>query len=344
MHTGQTLFPSGVRIAVAGGAVWLTLVVSAFLNFFRLSVFDLLFLLAPWVVVPLALNLVPAKGTRLSQVNELVVRYLFLPGAALATASFFLTDGKSAGLLVSLWSVVAAFLALDGLERLIRTRLQSFSESCFAVGEGYSFVGALWLLASRLGMQPVGFHEPIVLLTAVHFHYAGLMAAVLAGLVASSMRSSPLLRSTLACAVVGPGLLGLAFLAGPKLKLAAVGLMVIGECGLAVATFRVGFAEAGKFGGRLLLVGSVCVILGMALAGVWAVGEYPLHSFVNLDQMARYHGVLNSVGFGLCSLVGWNLLRREPVSAGEKKHAYSDYRRNGVRGEAPGAGVSRARR
>jgi len=34
---------------------------------------------------------------------------------------------------------------------------------------------------------------------------------------------------------------------------------------------------------------------GMALAGIWAVGEYPLQAFVNLEQMARYHGVLNSV-------------------------------------------------
>jgi hypothetical protein len=161
-------------------------------------------------------------------------------------------------------------------------------------------------------MQPVGFHEPIVLLTAVHFHYAGLMTAVLAGLVVSdvrAIRSSLALRVALSCAVLGPGLLGLAFLVGPKLKLAAVGLILIGECGVALGTFRVGLADAGEIGGRMLILGSACVILGMTLAGVWAIGEYPLHAFVNLEQMARYHGVLNSVGFGLCSLVGWTLLR-----------------------------------
>ncbi len=294
-----------------GAAVWLILVVGVLLNLFRLSLFDLLFLLAPWVVVPLSLNLLPAQGSHLSHVNELVVRYLLLPGAALATASFFLKDGRPAGALTSLWLLVSSVLALDGLERFIRTRLQSFPEFCFAVGEGYSLVGSLWLSASRLGMQPVGFHEPIVLLTAIHFHYAGLMAAVLTGLAASSMRTSTLLRTALSCAVVGPGLLGLAFLAGPKLKLAAVGLMVIGECAIAFATFCVGLTEAGGIGGRLLLFASACVILGMALAGIWAVGEYPFHSFVNLEQMARYHGVLNSVGFGLCSLVGWHLLQRK---------------------------------
>jgi YndJ-like protein len=100
-----------------------------------------------------------------------------------------------------------------------------------------------------------------------------------------------------------------ASLAGPKLKLAAVTVMVIGECGIAVATFRSGLADAARIGGRMLLVGSACVIFGMALAGAWAVGEYPLYTFVNLEQMACYHGVLNSVGFGLCSLAGWILLR-----------------------------------
>jgi len=315
MRTEQSFLPSGVRVATVGAAVWLILAAGILLNFFWLSIFNLSFLLAAWVVVPLALNLLPAQRSRVSQVNELVIRCLLLPGAALITLSFFLKDGLRAGALVCIWLVVTIAMALDGLERLLRTRLQSFVEFCFAFAEGYALVGALWLMASRLGMQPVGFHEPIVLLTAIHFHYAGLMAAILAGLAASSVRASPLLRTALSCAVVGPGLLGLAFLVGPRLKLAAVGLMVIGECAIAFATFRVGFAEAGKFGGRFLLVGCVCVILGMTLAGVWAVGEYPLHSFVNLEQMARYHGVLNSIGFGLCSLVGWRLLRQNPSAS-----------------------------
>jgi hypothetical protein len=95
------------------------------------------------------------------------------------------------------------------------------------------------------------------------------------------------------------------------MKLAAVGLMVIGECSIALGTFRIGLTHAKGIGGRMLLAGSACVIFGMTLAGIWAVGEYPLHGFVNLEQMARYHGVLNSIGFGLGSLVGWTFLRRK---------------------------------
>ncbi len=319
MGVDKTLLPSGVKMSAAGGAIWLLLLSGTILNSFRLSIFELLFLLAPWVTVPLSLSLVAANEfSRLCRLTSAVIRDSLFPAALLATVSFFVPVGPVAGALTCLWLVAAVALAVDGLDRVIRARLTSFAEFCFAVGEGYALVGALWLTASRLALQPVGFHEPIVLLTAVHFHYAGFMAAVLAGLAASTMRTSLFLRIALSCAVLGPGLLGLAFLVGPKLKLAAVGLMVIGECGIAISTFRIGLAEARGIGGRLLLVASACVLLGMALAGIWAVGEYPLHAFVNLEQMARYHGVLNSVGFGLCSLVGWTLLRRRSLTAEEQ--------------------------
>ena len=302
-------------MAAIGSLVWLMLSGGVLLNKFWLSIFDFLFLLAPWVVAPLTLSLVPAAQNNWpSRTNGSAIRYLLFPGAILATTSFFLRDGRTAAALTSVWLLASVSVALDGLMRLIRTRLQSLQEFCFAIGEGYAFVGALWLLASRMGLQPVGFREPIVLLTAVHFHYAGLMAAVLAGLVASSARTPSLLRIALSCAVLGPALLGLAFLAGSKLKLAAVMLMVIGEYGIAFGTFRIGLANASGIGGRLLILGSACVILGMALAGIWAAGEYTLHAFVNIEEMARYHGVLNSLGFGLCSLVGWTLLRRQATS------------------------------
>ena len=302
-------------MAVGGGAIWFWSLIRT-IPHSRFSIFELLFLLAPLVVVPLTLNLIPATGDGLlTRLVRKVMLYCLPLAAFFVVVSFFLAPGDSrAGATILPWLLVAVALAFDGLRRLILTRCRSFPEFCFAFGEGYAFVGALWLLASRMGLQPVGFHEPIVLLTAVHFHYAGLVAAILAGLVTWSTRNTLLLRIALSCAVLGPGLLGLAFLAGPKLKLAAVGVMVVGEFGIAFGTLRVGLASWSGIGGRMLIVGSACVIVAMALAGIWAVGEYPLHEFVNLEQMARYHGVLNSVGFGLCSLVGWTLMRRQARS------------------------------
>jgi hypothetical protein len=46
----------------------------------------------------------------------------------------------------------------------------------------------------------------------------------------------------------------------------------------------------------------------MILAGAWAIGEYPLQAFVNIRQMAEFHGTLNAVGFVLSGLLGWTMV------------------------------------
>ncbi len=163
-------------------------------------------------------------------------------------------------------------------------------------------------------MRPVGFEEPIVLLTAVHFHFAGFLSAVLAGLTYERSRAvwwSGLLRAALSGVVGGPAFLAVAFLVGPKLKLFAALAIVIGQFGLAAAMLRVGITVGRGLARWMLGISAGCVAAGMALAATWAAGEYPLHPFVNLHQMARFHGALNALGFGLCGLLGWSRIAQE---------------------------------
>jgi len=292
-----------------GAVVWLGMAVGTWSGWPRLGVIELLFLLAPWIVVPLATSLIPSLDSSVSPAGQRpALRWVIFAAATLATISFFLPTGILAASLAGAWLLVCAAFALGGLRRLWRYRAQSFSQFCFAVGEGYLIVGGAWLVASRLGIQPVGFQEPIVLLTAVHFHFAGFLSAVLAGLTYERLRDirwSKPLRAALAGVVLGPGLLGLAFLVGPKVKLAAVMLIVAGQFGLAAGMVRVAMDAANPVGRTMLLLSSGCVVAGMVLAGTWALGEYPLQPFVDLGRMERYHGALNAVGFGICGLIGW---------------------------------------
>ena len=57
----------------------------------------------------------------------------------------------------------------------------------------------------------------------------------------------------------------------------------------------------------LVAISAASVLFAMVLAGVWAIGEFPLQPFVHLDQMARWHGTASSLGFILCGLVGWTI-------------------------------------
>ena len=296
-------------IALIGAVVWLGMVAGTWSGWPQLGVIELLFLLAPWIVVPLATSLIPSLDkTELPTGQWSALNWGIFGAAALATISFFIPTGVLAASFAGAWLLVCALFGLRGLRRLWRYRAQSFSQFCFAVGEGYLIVGGTWLVASRLGLQPVGFQEPIVLLTAVHFHFAGFLSAVLAGLTYERLREtrwSKPLGAALAGVVTGPGLLGLAFLVGPKLKLAAAVLIVVGQFGLATGMVRVALG-AEKLAGRILLfLSSGCVVAGMALAATWALGEYPLQPFVDLGRMERYHGALNAIGFGVCGLIGW---------------------------------------
>jgi hypothetical protein len=294
-----------------GFAVWITLAIASFVPGVRLGIIEVLFLLGPCIVVPLGAELVRGAG---NSETSAVRDWVLFAAALLTTVSFFLDNRTAAAWFASSWLLVCAGFAGDGVRRFVIAGSKSFTQFCFAAGEGYLLVAGAWLVASRAGVQPLAFREPIVLLTAVHFHFAGFASAVLAGLTYERFRESrwrAALQAAILAVVCGPGILGLAFLFGPKVKLVAALLIAVGQFGLAGGMVRVGIAAKERGGRWLLFVAGASVAAGMILAAGWAVGEYPLQAFVNIRQMAEFHGVLNAVGFVLCGLLAWRLMNSE---------------------------------
>jgi hypothetical protein len=294
-----------------GSGVWIALALASFSPKVHLGIIEVLFLLGPWIVVPLGADML--RGVEVSK-NSAVRDWVPIAAASLTTVSFFLDNRTAAAWFASSWLLVCASFAGDGLRRFLIAGRNSFTQFCFAVGEGYLVVAGIWLVASRAGVQLLAFREPIVLLTAVHFHFAGFASAVLAGLLDKAFagqKGRRVLRAALLAAVLGPGILGLAFLLGPKFKLVAALLIALGQLGVAGGMVRVGILAKNRLGRWLLFVASGSVAAGMIFAAVWALAEYPLQAFVNIRQMAEFHGVLNAVGFVVCGLVGWSLLKTE---------------------------------
>src|SRR5580704_12953611 len=237
-----------------GAAVWLALALASFAPRVHLGIIEVLFLLGPWMVVPLGADL--ARGAGVPKSSAVRDGMLFT-AASLTTVSFFLDNRTVAAWFASAWVLVCAGFAGNGLRRFVNAGRKSFTQFCFAAGEAYLLVGGVWLVASRAGLQLWAFREPIVLLTAVHFHFAGFASAVLAGLTYERFRESKweaLLRVALLAVVCGPGILGLAFMLGPKVKLVAALLIALGQFGLAAGMVRVGMAAQNSRGRRLLLV------------------------------------------------------------------------------------------
>ena len=101
--------------AAAGAVVWLVVVVAAILG--RFWVLEPAFLLAPLVLVPLALDLITGSAT------PRILRAVHPVAALLATASFFVPRGAVAALLAGGWLAFTLLLALLAALCLFRLRL-----------------------------------------------------------------------------------------------------------------------------------------------------------------------------------------------------------------------------
>jgi YndJ-like protein len=157
-------------------------------------------------------------------------------------------------------------------------------------------VGASWLLLSTLRQEVLGFPEQIVLLTGVHFHFAGFATAVVAIVridAAASAASAREHRWAVAggwLAIGGPACVAIGHLTFGFMEL--VGAFVMA----AVAAFQHSRSVEGNQ--RLLLrFAAFAPIVTMALALHYAlnrvVNVHPL-SYANI---ASIHGVLNVVAF-----------------------------------------------
>ena len=266
------------RNAIVGAVVWFGLWLSTLSGIVNLSWIALLFTLAPLVIVPLGLHLTDRiEGREANSLPERWAKAIHVLAAPLSVISLLVAPGLLAGAFASAWIAFCALLAGSVPLRLLRGGFARLDALFPAVAFTYSLVGATWLVASRLGLNPMGFQEPIVLLTAVHFHYAGFAAPLLArpagrglGHIGKSTLAIALYRAVAAGVLLGPGVLAMGFVVGPRVKLAAAS-----------------------------------VAFSMALAAVWAIGEYPLQHFINLDQMERFHGTANAFCFTLCGMLGW---------------------------------------
>jgi hypothetical protein len=305
-----------IRNAIVGGGVWAALATGAILGFVRLGTIEVLFLLGPLVVVPLGLELSTRLGHR--EANQLAVRvapWMQLPAALCVVASFFFPQGAAVAILALPWFCFGCFLGFWGWMSFLRGSFKSLKAVCVPMSFSYLVIGCAWLVASRYGLNPMGFQEPIVLLTAVHFHFAGFAASLLTRAAAVALgrtvvHTRTLFRAVAVGVLAGPGVLAAGFVIGPRLKLTAALLLVASEIGLAFFFLAALKAMRPRLAQVFVALSAASVLFAMVFAGIWAIGEFPLQPFVHLAQMAKFHGAANAFGFTVCGLLGWTVSLR----------------------------------
>jgi hypothetical protein len=290
----------GARIGAAGAVVWGAGTVALLVGGGGGTLLPVMLLLAAALAVPLAAPLHPALpgaagAVAVAAAVPLAVALTLPPGLPAAALAVPWLGVATAGALLSLrwW--------LDGCG-VVRTIWPA--AACYLV------VGAGWALADRAGLAPLGFGEPLVILTAIHFHYAGALTAVLVGCAHRRRPADRLVRVAGAASLLGPPLVAVGFALAPVAQIAGAAVLTAGLWALAWVTGRRIAPGAPPIARGLLVASALAVPIPMLLALQWAVGSVLGTPALSIPTMAATHGVANGVGFALLGVIGWRLAER----------------------------------
>ena len=269
---------------VVGLAIWF-----ACLAFLQVPLAAQILLLAPLVIVPRLIPLLPPRSRIVSMGG-----WESLLTALPLLAAFYLSPAPVAAAFVLPW-LAFALLGTTAAIRHGLTQLPSIllprrlPDLGIDVALGFWSVGAAFTLMDRLGVE-TGFSPVIVLLTATHFHFAGFGLLALASLLAASR---PWLRSSVIGLIVGIPLTALGFVLSSD-PINAVGALVVGSSGIGVGIALL----TGRFtepAGWLSRAAGVALLVGMPMGIAWSLAILTGQSFVDLETMVRTHGALNSM-------------------------------------------------
>lgn len=327
------MHPAG---AIPGGLLWLAFLFILPVGHAPVSLVAPLLLFALLVLAPLIFALpsacdapsIPAgeevgsgrpSGTPFGDRLLRFARALHPFAAVSAALSFLLEPGMWAGLFCSFWLLLALALAMHATMRIARRGGRGpLHEVAFDVGMLYLPIGAAWLLAARAGLTVMGFGGMIALLTAVHFHYAGLTAATLAGLAGRQMpgaSTASLYRLATPAVLAGPILVALGIAFSPLVEVVAALILATGVALLSGSVLVGIVPHLPSIPARILLtfwgMGST---IAMVLAVLYALATTLEAEFMNIPRMVLIHGLLNASA-ALAGLMGWRLVYRDATSS-----------------------------
>jgi hypothetical protein len=298
------------RSAAGGVIVWLITLLLTTSDSAEAELVHKIVLFAVLVIVPLGLSVVAPADRREGSLYKLVV--FAQPVAALLTiASFFFEKGVLSAALASAWLVLNVLIALLGLVRITFRGVHRIEELSIDAGLLYLPVAGMWLVIYRLGIQPFDYGEMIILLTAVHFHFAGFATPIIAGMsgrvLARGNHPRRIFAAVVVAIVAAMPLVAAGITFSPWIGFAGALLLTVGLVLLAVLTVGWVRASVTSIAWRmLLLIGAISSCTAMVLACLYAYSLATHTLILDIPTMAMTHGLLNAFGFVTCSLFAWS--------------------------------------
>ncbi|HSD45506.1 MAG TPA: YndJ family protein [Pyrinomonadaceae bacterium] len=315
IHETEWLRVFAQRSAAIGFVAWLLLILTTTTDSHETELIHKIVFFAMLVIVPLALSLVTAGDERGNAGLFRLVVIVQPLAAVLAIASFFFEKGIASAALSSAWLIFCAVTALFGLTRLVARGVLPVEEASVDAGLLYLPVAGMWLVIYRFGVQPFDYGETIILLTVVHFHFAGFAAPIIAGTVGRSLHRthppSKIYLMVVVLLVAAMPLIAAGITFSPWLGLIGTLILSTALVTLAVITLRRVFPVITSRTARsLLLLAALSSCTAMVLACLYAYSIVAKILILRIPTMAMTHGLLNAFGFTACSLLAWSMITR----------------------------------
>ena len=305
-----------------GGSVWLALTALAAGDALDLTVVELFVGLAVLVFVPLGLGLAatphPTDGT--SHLYRFAVTGQFPAALSVVVGLAFPVGSVVSVALVLPWLGVTGAVALFGLRRLLSRGASPVPELAVDAALLYVPVAAVALGLHRAEIH-FHFRPVIVLLTAVHYHYAGFVLPLVtgragrlltddAGRFGTGIAGRLGLAATLVI-IVNIGLIAVGITFSPLVEVVAVALFTVSVATFAALVLRDIVPAVARTPAALLTVASFALFLTMALALAYGYSAFPAtERLLGIGAMIRWHGSLNAFAFALPALLAFRLLDR----------------------------------
>lgn len=256
------------------------------------------------VLVPLGRQLVRITTCEPPLVVTKLCDYLQLPAGWLLVTSCLLPQGGWAAAFAMPWFVMTLLCASEGAWRIVRSRWSMDAVLAKRTAMLFLAIGGGWAVVSRAGLRPMQFSDSIVLLTAVHFHYAGFLLPILTARVASTWPRWPGALLVLAV-LAGVPLVGVGITFSPLVEVGAAIMLTAACIGVALGQLQMAAFTRSPHELVLLLISSISLLTAMALAAVYAMGEFTGAAYLTIETMIATHGVANSLGFAGCGIFAW---------------------------------------
>jgi hypothetical protein len=230
--------------------------------------------------------------------------------------------GFASGAAAAVWFLFTIALADWGIARFLARRTFALEELCVDVALLYVVIGGAWFVVSRCALQNTGYTPEIIAMTAVHFHFAGFAAPIVAGLAGRWLpeRGSArmLWRIGALGVAAGPILVAIGISVSPHIEVVSAFVLAIA---LTLLSATVAIRAAPKLDAlpaMLVWMCAISLVATMALACTYALGRFVGANWISIEWMAATHGIANAFGFALPGLLALTIADPEPRANGKR--------------------------